>query len=51
MLGSDGTVSTRCPDCDDHLELRIDGGALQPLEAVAHFAVPAAKWWDDIGFT
>jgi Alkylmercury lyase len=51
MLGSDGTVSTRCPDCDEPLVLRIRGAELEPLQAVAHFAVPAVKWWDDIGFT
>jgi hypothetical protein len=51
MLGLDGLVATECPDCGEPLELRIRGGELQPVEAVAHFAVPARKWWDDIGFT
>ena len=52
MLGADGTVSTRCPDCDEALELRVAGGRMTgPEGAVAHFAVPAAKWWEDIGFT
>jgi hypothetical protein len=51
MLGLDGTVRTSCPDCDEPLELRIEDGELQPIEAVAHFAVPARRWWEDIGFT
>jgi hypothetical protein len=52
MLDGDGTVSTRCPDCDEPLELRVAGGRMAgPEGAVAHFAVPAAKWWEDIGFT
>ena len=51
MLGVDGTVSTSCADCGEALELRIEGGSLMPEEAVAHFAVPAARWWEDIGFT
>jgi hypothetical protein len=51
MLGVDGRVTTICPDCGDALELRVEGGALRPTEAVAHFAVPAARWWEDIGYT
>ena len=51
MLGLDGVVATECPDCGEMQDLQIRGGELQPVEAVAHFAVPARKWWDDIGFT
>jgi hypothetical protein len=51
MLGDDGDVSTTCPDCDQSLVMRVRGVSLEPLEAVAHFAVPAARWWEDIGFT
>jgi hypothetical protein len=51
MLGVDGTVSTACPDCDEPLTMEIRGGELQPIDAVAHFAVPAARWWEDIGHT
>jgi hypothetical protein len=51
MLGVDGTVATACPDCDEPLTMEIRGGELQPIDAVAHFAVPAARWWEDIGHT
>ncbi|MEX0816179.1 MAG: organomercurial lyase [Gaiellales bacterium] len=51
MVGADGVVSTSCPDCGEPLELRISGGELEPIDAVVHFAVPAARWWDNIGFT
>jgi hypothetical protein len=51
MLGVDGTVSTVCHDCDEPLTLEVRGGELQPIDAVGHFAVPAAKWWEDIGYT
>jgi hypothetical protein len=51
MLGADGRVPARCPDCGEPLELRIERGMLAPLDAVAHFSVPAARWWEDIGFT
>jgi hypothetical protein len=51
MVGADGVVSTSCPDCGEALELRVSGGELEPIDAVVHFAVPAARWWDNIGFT
>ena len=52
MLGSAGTVATSCPDCDEPLRLSVDDGDLKGAEgAVAHFLVPAKKWWEDIGFT
>jgi hypothetical protein len=48
----DGRVTTSCPDCGEPLVVEIAEGRLDPaLEAVAHFAVPAARWWEDIGFT
>jgi hypothetical protein len=51
MLGVDGVVRTSCPDCDEALELRVQDGRPLPLDAVSHFAVPARRWWEDIGFT
>jgi hypothetical protein len=51
MLGGTGRVETRCPDCGWPLDLTVRGGELQPAEGVIHFAVPAAHWWDDIGYT
>jgi hypothetical protein len=51
MLGTDGTVSTFCPDCNEPFELRVEGQALQPVVGVAHFAVPVRRWWENIGFT
>jgi hypothetical protein len=51
MLGRDGTVQTRCPDCDEPMTLRVEAGELVDGRGLAHFAVPAARWWDNIGFT
>ena len=51
MLGGDGVVRTTCADCGETMELRVAGGALEPAEGVAHFAVPARRWWDNIGYT
>jgi hypothetical protein len=51
MLDGDGVIYSTCPDCEEPLTLGVERGRLGPPELVAHFAVPAANWWDDIGFT
>lgn len=51
MTRRDGTVETSCPDCGEALSLSVVDGGLVPAEGVAHFTVPAARWWDDIVFT
>jgi hypothetical protein len=51
MLGGTGTVETSCADCGNALVLRVAEGALEPAEGVAHFAVPARGWWDNIAYT
>ena len=51
MVGSDGMVDSSCPDCGEKIELRVEDGKLQPVDAVIHFAVPAARWWENIAFT
>jgi mercuric reductase len=51
MLGMDGDVETVCADCGAPLRLTARGGALEPADAVVHFALPAARWWEDIVFT
>ena len=51
MLGETGTVTTWCPDCHEQTSLTIADNRLASGDGVVHFAVPAAHWWDDIGFT
>jgi hypothetical protein len=51
MLGGSGAVLTSCACCGEEMTLRVDDGALEPAEGVAHFAVPARRWWDNIGYT
>jgi hypothetical protein len=51
MLGGDGVVRTSCADCGDAMTLTVARDDLQPAEGVAHFAVPARNWWDNIGYT
>ena len=50
MLNGTGTVSTWCPDCNERLVVSVDDNRVASGGCVAHFAVPAAHWWDDIGF-
>ena len=50
LLDGDGTVHTECADCGEPLSLAVRGGEVHG-EGVAHFLVPAAHFWDDIGFT
>ena len=51
MLGSDAVIETSDPATGEPFELRVQDGELRPVEAVAHFTVPARSWWDDIGYT
>lgn len=46
-----GRAPTVCPTSGQSLELRVTGGSLSHSEGMVHFAVPAAEWWKDIGFT
>ena len=49
----DAEVRTSCADCGELLTILVRDGVARALpgDAVAHFAVPAARWWADIGFT
>ena len=50
MLGGTGSVRTWCPDCREHLSVSVEANRLVSREGIAHILVPAAHWWDDIGF-
>lgn len=50
MLGGTGQVTARCGDCGDELSVDVRDGDAAPSDHVVHFEVPAARWWDDIGF-
>jgi hypothetical protein len=50
LLGGDGMVTTWCPDCAAPLRVEIVDSSLVTGQGVAHFANPAYRWWDDIGF-
>ena len=50
MLGGTGRVSAKCGDCGDDLSLDVSEQGVTPGDYVVHYMVPAAHWWDDIGF-
>ncbi len=50
-LHADATITARCGDCDQEIVLEVRGDALVSGEGLVHFGVPAARWWDNIGFT
>jgi hypothetical protein len=51
ILGTDARVEALCGDCGDQLVLEVRHGELHRSEGVIHFAIPARRWWDNIGFT
>ena len=50
-LHSDAVIPASDGLTGEPLPLAVEGGRPVPLPYVAHFAVPAAKWWADIVFT
>jgi hypothetical protein len=50
-LHGDAHVYASCGDCDEPISLEVRDGSPVTLDWVAHFAVPAAHWWDDIIYT
>ena len=51
MLHRDARIVTRCGDCDEPMELNVRAGELVESDGVVHYAIPAARWWDNVGFT
>ena len=51
ICGRDGHAPTLCPVSGKEMVLQVQGGQLTKADGVVHFAVPAAEWWKDIGFT
>jgi len=50
-LHADGEVRTRCEQTREPITIRVTREGPAPVACVAHFAVPAAQWWQDIVFT
>lgn len=50
-VGLDARVTTACAQSGSPIVLHVESGELRGDDCVAHFAVRASRWWDDIGFT
>lgn len=50
-LGVDSRIDATCADCGDPLEITVRDGRPDRDDLLWHVLVPAASWWNDIGFT
>jgi Alkylmercury lyase len=50
MLKRDATIEASCGCCGTAMRLAVTNGSLEEAPGIAHFAIPAAHWWDDIVF-
>ena len=53
ILGRDavGRAPCGCGECDRHLDIELQSGQALDSEWLAHFVVPAYRFWEKIGFT
>ena len=50
MLKQDASIEASCGCCSMAMSLQVTNGSLEEAHGLAHFAIPAAHWWDDIVF-
>lgn len=50
-LARPAVVRSRCAESGDPLVLEVSSKGVPPSDWLFHCLVPAASWWDDIGFT
>jgi hypothetical protein len=50
-LNAAADITASCGDCGTPMRLQVRNGALTYAGGVVHFAVPARRWWNNIGFT
>jgi len=51
MLKQDATIEASCDCCSTAMNLKTTNGSLEEAHGIAHFAIPAAHWWDDVVFS
>ena len=49
-LHADGAIETSCPDCGSPIAIDLRDQRPDDSSLLFHCLVPAARWWDDIGF-
>jgi hypothetical protein len=50
-LHADSTIHTECADCRTPIDIAVRDGRPDDTDLVFHVLVPAASWWNDIGYT
>jgi hypothetical protein len=50
-LHVDSAIETECADCREPVRIEVRDGRPTRADLVFHVLVPAASWWDDIGYT
>jgi hypothetical protein len=50
-LHADATIEAACAQSGEPLNLTVKDGRLLPTDAVVHFLVPFARWYEDMIFT
>lgn len=50
-LHRDAAIETSCACCGGPMALAIENERPLAAPGIAHFAVPAAHWWDDLPYT
>jgi len=50
-LKADSTIHTECPDCHAPIDIVVRDGQPDDTDLAFHVLVPAASWWNDIGYT
>ena len=51
LLETDATIRTSSGAAGAPMEVRVKRGRVEPGDLVVHVAMPAARWWDDVGYT
>lgn len=50
-LHEDARIEASCACCGEPMTLAVEAGQPTATVGIAHFAVPAAHWWDDLPYT
>ena len=50
MLKQEAIIEASCGCCSTAMNLKVTNGSLEEPRGLAHFALPATHWWDDIVF-
>ena len=51
LIKAEARIESACGDCDAPIAYRVERGRLLDPHGLAHFAVPAVRWWYNIGYT